>query len=432
MIRSEVQRTLVKSPPELWSEVSDPESLARHLGELGDIRITRSEPENLVEWEAEGTTGTVEIKASGWGTRVTLTVARELPDAGQAAPGAAVAIEDVAEEAAAATALVADQPAEPIELDADEPAGGVHHDEPAEAVEPAQDALAEAVPDAASEEEADEIAASAYEIEADAGAVTEPAAPETDTAQPPKPAPATEAARRAAGWPSAAYEPAERPAEPPEELPAWSAEADEVDLEEPVPPVAPEPRPGFFARLFRRRRRTEREMTAVPQLPDAEAEAGETQENAPAPFAAVEAPVAGVQAEDPIGAEPLADEADEEPLDEEPPLGGTRGGAPRGEDPPAAAHEEQPEAPAETLEAEIETPVAATAPADSEAETTGVTSGGDEAESDTAAADLSAELAGGRGDRRRAGRGDAHGRTGSARLGASPPVLAFLRSKWQL
>ena len=398
MIRSEVQRTLVKSPPELWSEVSDPESLARHLGELGDIRITRAEPENLVEWEAEGTTGTVEIKASGWGTRVTLTVARELPDTGQAAPEAAVAIEDVAEEAAAATAPIADQPADPVELDADEPAGGVHHDEPAEAVEPAQDALAEAVPDAASEEEADEIAASAYDIEADAGAVTEPAAPETDTAQPPKPAPATEAARRAAGWPSAAYEPAERPAEPPEELPEWSAEADAVDLEEPVPPVAPEPRPGFFARLFRRRRRPEDEMTAVPQLPDAEAEAGETQENAPAPFAAVEAPVAGVRAEDPIGAEPLAEEPlaeeplAEEPLAEEPLLEEPAEEPLDDEDPPAASHEEQPEAPAETLEAEIETPMAATAPTDSEAETTGVTSGGDEAESDTAAADLSAEL----------------------------------------
>ena len=35
MITSEVQRTLVKSPPELWTELSDPESLARHLAELG-------------------------------------------------------------------------------------------------------------------------------------------------------------------------------------------------------------------------------------------------------------------------------------------------------------------------------------------------------------------------------------------------------------
>ena len=78
MISSEVQRTLVKSPPELWAELSDPASLARHLGELGEIRITHVEPEKTVEWEAADTTGKVLLKASGWGTKVTLTVAREL------------------------------------------------------------------------------------------------------------------------------------------------------------------------------------------------------------------------------------------------------------------------------------------------------------------------------------------------------------------
>ncbi len=78
MISSEVQRTLVKSPPELWTELSDPDALARHLGELGEIRITRVEPEKLVEWEATDTTGKVLLKPSGWGTKVTLTAAREL------------------------------------------------------------------------------------------------------------------------------------------------------------------------------------------------------------------------------------------------------------------------------------------------------------------------------------------------------------------
>lgn len=79
MISSEVRRTLVKSPPELWAELSDPASLARHLGELGEIRITRIVPENTVEWEAEQTTGKVLLKPSGWGTKVTLTVSRESP-----------------------------------------------------------------------------------------------------------------------------------------------------------------------------------------------------------------------------------------------------------------------------------------------------------------------------------------------------------------
>ncbi len=80
MISSEVQRTLVKSPPELWAELSDPAALARHLGELGEIRIVRTEPESTVEWAAENTTGTVSIKPSGWGTKVTLSVTRELAE----------------------------------------------------------------------------------------------------------------------------------------------------------------------------------------------------------------------------------------------------------------------------------------------------------------------------------------------------------------
>jgi hypothetical protein len=88
MISSEVQRTLVKSPPELWAELSDPSALARHLGELGDIRITHLEPETAVEWEAEDASGTVLLKASGWGTKVTLTVNRELPDPAPEAPEA--------------------------------------------------------------------------------------------------------------------------------------------------------------------------------------------------------------------------------------------------------------------------------------------------------------------------------------------------------
>ncbi len=81
MICSEVQRTLVKSPPELWAEISDPEALARHLGEFGEIRITRVQPEQKVEWEAPDASGSIVIKPSGWGTKVKLTVTRELGEA---------------------------------------------------------------------------------------------------------------------------------------------------------------------------------------------------------------------------------------------------------------------------------------------------------------------------------------------------------------
>jgi hypothetical protein len=73
MPKVQANRTLVKSPPELWAELSDIEALARHLGELGEIRITRTDPETTVAWEGDHARGTVEIEASGWGTKVTLT-----------------------------------------------------------------------------------------------------------------------------------------------------------------------------------------------------------------------------------------------------------------------------------------------------------------------------------------------------------------------
>jgi hypothetical protein len=114
MISSEVQRTLVKSPPELWAELSDPAALARHLGELGEIRIVRTEPERVVEWAAENTTGTVSIKPSGWGTKVTLTVNRETAESTPApaqapapAPEASAALESPPADAA-------DEPETPV------------------------------------------------------------------------------------------------------------------------------------------------------------------------------------------------------------------------------------------------------------------------------------------------------------------------------
>jgi hypothetical protein len=77
-VSSEVKRTLVKSPPELWAELSDPATLARHLGELGEVTIVRTEPEQAVDWEAPQVSGTVRIEPSGWGTKVTLTAIQSL------------------------------------------------------------------------------------------------------------------------------------------------------------------------------------------------------------------------------------------------------------------------------------------------------------------------------------------------------------------
>jgi hypothetical protein len=74
MKEHQTSRTLLKSPPELWAECSDAQSLARHLGEsVGEIRITELEPEHTVAWEGDRASGTVKLEPSGWGTRVTLT-----------------------------------------------------------------------------------------------------------------------------------------------------------------------------------------------------------------------------------------------------------------------------------------------------------------------------------------------------------------------
>jgi hypothetical protein len=82
----EAKRTLVKSPPEIWAEVSDAGALARHLGEFGEIRITRTQPESLVEWEGEKASGCVRLEPSGWGTKVTLTAEPTAPPEAQPEP----------------------------------------------------------------------------------------------------------------------------------------------------------------------------------------------------------------------------------------------------------------------------------------------------------------------------------------------------------
>lgn len=64
---------MVKSPPELWAELSELEGLERHLGEFGEIRITRAEPETTVAWEGANASGIVELEPMGWGTKVTIT-----------------------------------------------------------------------------------------------------------------------------------------------------------------------------------------------------------------------------------------------------------------------------------------------------------------------------------------------------------------------
>ncbi len=73
MEQSTAQRKLVKSPPELWAEVSSEAALGRHLAPFGEIRITRTQPESTVAWEGDRASGTVQLEPAGWGTKVILT-----------------------------------------------------------------------------------------------------------------------------------------------------------------------------------------------------------------------------------------------------------------------------------------------------------------------------------------------------------------------
>ncbi len=106
----QASRRLVKSPPELWAEVSDAASLARHLGEVGEIKITRLEPETTVAWEGERASGTVELAPAGWGTAVTLTAERVGEAAATPEPEPAAEPEPVTEPEPVATTEPALEP----------------------------------------------------------------------------------------------------------------------------------------------------------------------------------------------------------------------------------------------------------------------------------------------------------------------------------
>jgi hypothetical protein len=228
MISSEVQRTLVKSPPELWTELSDPASLRRHLGEFGEIRITGVEPEKTVEWEAENASGTVLIKPSGWGTRVTLTATREIP-----VPETPPAPEATVEASPAPEAIA--EPQSPL------------------AALPEVPLAAETSVDGEASEGASQKGADAEECR--------PPEAEFDS----QPEPQAGLAPEAQG-----------------ELGPGAADCEETELAhepEPKPDPEPEARRGFLARLFRRRRV---EQPIEPPSPPAAAISEPTQAVGPA------------------------------------------------------------------------------------------------------------------------------------------------------
>jgi hypothetical protein len=63
----ELERTLVKSPPEVWEELSSEPGLGRWLDE---VEVRESHAPNRIEWAARGVSGMIELEPSGWGTRV--------------------------------------------------------------------------------------------------------------------------------------------------------------------------------------------------------------------------------------------------------------------------------------------------------------------------------------------------------------------------
>jgi hypothetical protein len=228
MSLAEAKRTLVKSPPELWAELSDPAALARHLGELGEIRIVRTEPERSVEWEAAQISGTVLIEPSGWGTKVTLTANRidaagsearidapqTLPEPTPVPPPTFAPAPEATQAAERESVDVAEsQPPEPTpELRPD----GAEVSEPAG---PTPDAEVDAIEIVAESERAPEQAAEPWH-EPDSVPVAEPETMSIQDLQPD----------------------------------AVEIQPDAIEIQPDAIEIAPEPRLGFFARLFRRRR----------------------------------------------------------------------------------------------------------------------------------------------------------------------------------
>jgi uncharacterized protein YndB with AHSA1/START domain len=67
MYSIEVERTLVRSPHELWDRLSDSPGIARWLG---DVRVDAVQAPHRMEWTFRGATGVIELETAPWGTRV--------------------------------------------------------------------------------------------------------------------------------------------------------------------------------------------------------------------------------------------------------------------------------------------------------------------------------------------------------------------------
>ena len=63
----ELERSLVKSAPELWDDLASENRLS---GWLGEVRVSAAYPPHRLEWDARGASGVIELEPAGWGTTV--------------------------------------------------------------------------------------------------------------------------------------------------------------------------------------------------------------------------------------------------------------------------------------------------------------------------------------------------------------------------
>jgi hypothetical protein len=63
----ELERRVVKSPPEVWEELSSTTRLSRWLG---GVRVRTVDPPRRLEWDVPGARGVIKLESLGWGTRV--------------------------------------------------------------------------------------------------------------------------------------------------------------------------------------------------------------------------------------------------------------------------------------------------------------------------------------------------------------------------
>lgn len=89
------ERTLVKSAPEVWPLISDPERARAWMGALGALGgiVAEAEPEEAIVWRPEGDGDArleLSIAEKGWGTNVSISA--------EAAEGASVEVPEVLEQ----------------------------------------------------------------------------------------------------------------------------------------------------------------------------------------------------------------------------------------------------------------------------------------------------------------------------------------------